>query len=58
MKVCPKLCLCSTILAKILSYYFLIICHSSYWFLPFLGDLTLGINVPRVKSSHLAKMPC
>jgi hypothetical protein len=58
MKLCPKLCLCSTILAKIGSCHFMVTCHASSLFIPFLDNLTLGIKVLRVKSSHLAKVPC
>jgi hypothetical protein len=52
MKLCPKLYLYSTILAKIVSYHFMIIYHASYLIAPFLDNLTLVIKVIRVKSSH------
>jgi hypothetical protein len=58
MKLCPKLYLCITILEKIVSHLFMIFCHASYLFIPFLDNLTLVIKVLRVKSSHLAKVPC
>jgi hypothetical protein len=58
MKFCPKFYLYSNILAKIVSYLFMKIYHASFLIIPFLDNLTLVIKLIRVKSSHLAMMPC
>jgi hypothetical protein len=58
MKLCPKLYLYSTILAKIVCYLFMIFYPASYLIIPFLDNLTLVIKVIRVKSSHHDMMPC
>jgi hypothetical protein len=58
MKLCPKLYFYNTIMPKIVSYHFMIICHVNYFVIPFLDNLTLGIKVLRLKSSHLDKVPC
>jgi hypothetical protein len=58
MKFCQKLYLCTTIQEKIVSHDFMIFCHVSYLFILFLDNLTLGVKTLRVKSSHLAKVPC
>jgi hypothetical protein len=58
MKFCPKFYLRRTILAKIVSYHFMIIFHATYLIIPTLDNLTLVTKVLRVKSYHLAKMAC
>jgi hypothetical protein len=58
MKPCPKLYLYVTIMEKIVSYLFMIICCASDLIILFLNDLTLLMKVIKVKSPHHAMVPC
>jgi hypothetical protein len=58
MKLCKKIHLYSTIMAKLVSYLFMIIGQASCMIITFLENLTLVIKVIRVKSSHLDMMCC
>jgi hypothetical protein len=58
MKLCPKLYLYSTTLAKIVSYHCMIISCANYLlFLPWIV-YPLVIKLLRVKLSNLAMVPC